>query len=148
MKIKDQIKTRRDQLGVSVQELARRVGVSHQAVRHWESGRSYPGKSRAAQVESALSFRLDWTEGVRSRSERPDITALLGQEDIDVMMVIRKLPSSVKLQFAGLAQSYLDALDGGRQSFHYQVKEEAVEAFHESVKPRPRRGRSVSKKAA
>lgn len=146
MKIKDQIRSRREQLGVSVQELARRVSVSAQAVRHWEKGRSFPAKRVAPSLESALSFRLDWTEGVRTRAERPDVTALLDQEDIDIMLVIRKLPSRVKRQLAGLAQMYLDALDTGRTPFHSIETEESVEQFHEPIKKSPGRSYKVSRK--
>lgn len=128
MKIKDQIKARREQLGVTIDELARRVGVSHQAVRHWESGRSFPGKGKAPALEDALTFRLDWTEGVQSRLDRPDIAALLDQEDIDILLVIRKLPESVKKIITEFAEAYLDALDG-RTAFVEKIKERAVGTF-------------------
>lgn len=129
VKIKDQIRARREQLGVTIDELARRIGVSHQAVRHWEAGRSFPGKSKAPKVEEALSFRIDWTEGVRSRLERPDITALLDQEDIDILLVIRKLPTSVKKIIENFARAYMDALDSGRSGFTERSTEAPVGSF-------------------
>lgn len=129
MKIKDQVRARREQLGVTIEGLAKRVGVSHQAVRHWEAGRSFPGKSKAPKLEEALSFRLDWTEGVKSRLERPDITSLLDQEDIDILLVIRKLPASVKKIIEGFARAYMDALEGGRTGFTERSTEAPVGPF-------------------
>jgi len=129
MKVKDQIKARREQLGITIEGLAKRIGVSHQAVRHWEAGRSFPSKSKAPKVEEALSFRIDWTEGVKSRLDRPDITSLLDQEDIDLLLVIRKLPSSVKRIIEQFARSYMDALEGGRGGFAERSTEASVGAF-------------------
>lgn len=129
MKIKDQIKSRREQLGVTVNELARRVGVSHQSVRHWEAGRSFPGKAKAPKLEDALSFRLDWTQGVRSRRERPDATALLDQADIEIMLVIRRLPMSVKMTMVELANLYLEAIESTPGSFTTKTTEAGVGSF-------------------
>lgn len=129
MKIKDQIRARREQLGVTIDGLAKRIGVSHQAVRHWEAGRSFPSKTKAPRVEEALSFRIDWTEGVKSRLERPDITSLLDQEDIDILLVIRKLPASVKRIIEDFARAYMDALEGGRSGFAERSTEVSVGSF-------------------
>lgn len=161
MKIKDQIRTRREQLGVTLDELGRRVGVSHQAVRYWEAGRSYPSKRVSGKLEDALSFRLDWTEGVRSRTERPDITSLLDSEDIEIMMVIRKLPPVVKQHLGEMAELYMDALDARLPGFTdreagggvtaFDVKEESgrVRRIHgPAKKSTKRRGRASQKHAA
>lgn len=129
MKIKDQIRTRREQLGITLLELARRCGVSHQSIRHWESGRSYPSKRVSGKLEDALSFRLDWTEGVKWRTERPDITTLLDKEDVEVMLTIRKLPSQMKQQLASIAKLYLDALEMSTSSFHVKQVEAPIEPF-------------------
>lgn len=161
MKIKDQIRTRREQLGVTIDELGRRVGVSHQAVRYWESGRSFPGKSKAPKLEDALSFRLDWTEGVRTRTERPDITSLLDQEDIEIMLTIRKLPPVVKQHLGEMAKLYMDALDarmpgftdretqGGKAPFAIRESGGGVKSVANPIKKSPaRQGRSAKVKAA
>lgn len=161
MKIKDQIRTRREQLGVTIDELGRRVGVSHQAVRYWESGRSFPGKSKAPKLEDALSFRLDWTEGVRSRTGRPDITALLDQEDIEIMLTIRKLPPVVKQHLGEMAKLYMDALDARIPGFNDREMQGGVESFSVREpgggisrvggpikKSQPRQGRATQKRAA
>lgn len=128
MKIKDQIRSRRDQLGISVPELAKRVGVSLQAVRHWEAGRSFPSKSKSPAVEDALSFRLDWTEGITSRLERPDITALLDNQDVDILMSIRRLPEPVKKIIVEFAKAYLEALEG-RTAFVQKLQGAAIDGF-------------------
>lgn len=156
MKIKDQIKTRREQLGITILELARRCGVSHQSIRHWESGRSYPSKRISGKLEDALSLRLDWTEGVKWRTERPDITSVLDKEDVDVMMTIRKLPSQMKLQLARIAELYLAALDmsttpSSEKSFRIKEAEAPIEPFSTreakpSIKKSP--GRKTQMRAA
>lgn len=115
MKVKEQIRTRREQLGMSVEELSKRIGVSHQAVRHWESGRSFPGKSKAPDVEAALSFRIDWTEGIQSRLDRPAAVELMDADDIDMLIHIRKLPPNIKRIMSALAEAYADALSGRTQ---------------------------------
>lgn len=46
MLVKDQLQVRMEQLSMPVNDLARRVGVSDQSVRHWLNGRSFPGKAK------------------------------------------------------------------------------------------------------
>lgn len=117
MKIKDQIRARREQLGVSVNELANRVGVSSQAIRYWESGRSFPGKSKAPSVESALSFVLDWTEGKKAAAIKPQMAALVSQEDIDLLLLLSRLPVSFKELIASVANAHLAAITGTKKAF-------------------------------
>ena len=130
MKVKDQIRARRDQLGVTVAELARRIGVCPQSVRHWEAGRSFPGKSKAPRLEDALSFRLDWTEGVKSRVDRPDIMSLLDDEDIKILLVISRLPVPVKRTIQEISAQFLAALDG-RGAFVHRESERPPGPFVE-----------------
>lgn len=63
MLVKDQLKLRMEDLDISVTELARRVQVSNQTVRHWLSGRNLPGKSQLAALEKALgpNFKVDFS---------------------------------------------------------------------------------------
>lgn len=42
MRVADQIRSRMEQLGVGVPELARRMKCSPQTVRYWTSGRNLP----------------------------------------------------------------------------------------------------------
>ena len=129
MQIKDQIRARREQLGISVQELAKRVGVSGQAIRHWESGRSFPGKSKAPSVETALSFTLDWTEGRKATAAQPQMASLIEQGDIDLLLLLCRLPAPYKALLTGLAQAQLDAIVGGRKPFISTQPELPKQAF-------------------
>ena len=92
MRVKDQLKVRREQLGISVNELAKRLGVSAQAIRHWENGRSFPGKSKTEALETALGFHLDWTEGARAAGQRPSATSLIDPSDVELLLKIARLP--------------------------------------------------------
>lgn len=129
MQIKDQIRARREQLGISVAELAKRVGVSGQAIRHWESGRSFPGKSKAPDVETALSFSLDWTEGRRVDAAQPQMAALIQQGDIDLLMLLCRLPAPFKAVLADLARMQLDAIVGHKPAFYARTEEAPAQPF-------------------
>jgi transcriptional regulator with XRE-family HTH domain len=133
MQIKDQIRARREQLGVSVNELAKRLGVSSQAIRHWESGRSFPGKSKAPGVEAALSFTLDWTQGKRADATKSQMAALLGQGDIDLLMLLCRLPAPFKALLTNLAQMHLAAITGDKRAFSGAKTEEPKSPFKDKV---------------
>lgn len=132
MKIKDQIKARREQLGISVGELAKRVGVSGQSVRFWESGRSFPGKSKAPAVEAALSMTLDWTEGSRAAVNRPNMSGLIDPADLDLLIQICRLPPTVKDLISRLIRAQLVALDHGRAGFNDVEASAPIKAFKHS----------------
>lgn len=129
MQIKDQIRARREQLGISVAELAKRVGVSGQAIRHWESGRSFPGKSKAPDVEAALSFTLDWTEGRRADAAQPQMAALVKQEDMDLLMLLCRLPAPFKALLADLAKMQLASIVGDKKAFSVRAEEAPSQPF-------------------
>lgn len=131
MKIREQIRARREQLGISVNELAGRVGVSAQSIRHWEGGRSFPGKSKTAIVEQALSFTLDWTEGRKATKEQPQMAALIEQGDIELLLVICRLPPAYKAALGELAKMHLNAVAGGKKAFSGTKIEEPAATFHE-----------------
>lgn len=116
MKIKDQIRSRRESLGMEMDQLAKRVGVTEQAVRHWESGRSYPGKGKMRFVEQALSFTLDWTEGTKPAGEGKTAAAMIDQADVDLLLVICKLPLSAKNLLGEFARLHLEAIERGREA--------------------------------
>lgn len=132
MKVSDQIKVRREQLGVSVSELAKRIGVSGQSIRHWENGRSYPGKAKISALETALSFNIDWTEGSRAASGRSGVSALIDQADIDLLLLICRLPPPAKVLFSDLVKMHVTALDGGRKAFAERATEGSVPAFSQT----------------
>jgi transcriptional regulator with XRE-family HTH domain len=51
------IRARRQELGLRQPEVARRVGVSRNAVSNWETGRTYPER-HAGKVEAVLRISL------------------------------------------------------------------------------------------
>lgn len=132
MKVGEQIRARREQLGVSVNELAKRVGVSAQAVRYWESSRSFPGKSKAPDVESALSFSLDWTEGKRINPAQPQMASLVDRGDVELLLTLSRLPAPFKQLIGELARMHLSAVAGGKQNFSGTKTEEAKRSFKET----------------
>lgn len=111
MKIKEQIRSRREALGLSMAELAALVGVTETAVRHWESGRSFPGKSKMRAVENALGFVIDWHEGIPPQGEKPTAIAMMDEHDIELMMEISRLPKKFKDAIREMVQAHLAILD-------------------------------------
>lgn len=134
MKVGQQIQIRMDQLGVSVAELARRVGVSGQAVRHWIQGRSFPGKRHAPAVEQALSFNLDYTEGAGRRQGREDASSMMERNDVELMLLMARLEPEVKLAIRRLAEALLAAQKSPVPAFSGKSKPAAVEPFFEREK--------------
>ena len=63
----------RDRLGISQEELARRVGVSFASVNAWENGRSSPRsrhRERLEEMATELGMRLSWDAVVVERDPR------------------------------------------------------------------------------
>jgi transcriptional regulator with XRE-family HTH domain len=112
MKVKDQIRIRREALGMTMKELGDRVGVTEQAVRHWENGRSWPGKTKLRMVERALSCTIDFSEGV-ARSPRTAMS-MVDPADHDLLVVIARMPKHAKDVFAEMARIYVEAVDAAR----------------------------------
>lgn len=159
MKVKDQIKARREQLGMTIDELARRLEVSGQAVRHWESGRSFPGKAKAGALEAALSITLDWTEGARPISSGTAMSALVNRDDIDLLLLICQLPTQAKELIADLVRLHLTALEGGRKAFSDKASHAGISSFTQkenapaagevpNAKPDSKSAKSASKRTA
>lgn len=93
---------------MSFGQLALRIGVTEQAVRHWESGRSYPGKSKAKIVEEALGIQLDWTEG-EGHGDRETAASMIRHADIELLIKLCQLPMEIKMLFGKLADQYAGA---------------------------------------
>jgi transcriptional regulator with XRE-family HTH domain len=144
MKVGQQIQLRMDELGVSVAELAKRVGVSGQAVRHWIQGRSFPGKKHAPALESALSFNLDYTEGAGKKGGRESAAEIMERHDVELMLLIARLDPEMKSALRRLAEACLAASSGPVRSFSGRVKPLAIEPFFEKGSP----GVKKSKKRA
>ena len=102
MEIKDQLKIQMEKLKVPVSELARRLGVSHQTIRYWLIGRSFPGKAKTQLLESALSFKLDYSEGAIAAG--PTVEATLRQTDIETFIDFQNLPPEMKLLISQLTR--------------------------------------------
>lgn len=105
MLVKDQLKVRMAQLKMPVSELAKRVGVTGQSVRHWVDGRSFPSKAKCNLIEEALSFKLDFSEGKSTQSITVEQT--LKQTSVNTLLAIDKLPLDVQLLFARLAEEFV-----------------------------------------
>lgn len=137
MQVKDQLKIRMEQLGVSVGELATRLRVSNQTVRHWLNGRSFPGKRKAPLVERALSFKLDYSEG--SISVDKTIESTLKEADLQMIRAYSHLPPEVKLLFARLAEAYTNVgAEGERDESHDPGREITVEDIVPFPEPQTR----------
>lgn len=122
MKVSHQIRHQRESLNLSVGEVAGRVGVSDQAVRHWESGRSYPSKAKAREIERALEFTIDWSEGERSAGGGSgSSTAMINPRDLDLLLLLCRLPGDFKRSLEEVASLHLKAIEGGRFSEREQT---------------------------
>lgn len=108
MLVKDQLRLRMDQLEMPIPELARRVGVSTQSVRHWLAGRSFPGKAKCNLIEAVLSFKLDFSEGNTGQTETID--QKLTQTDLATRTAISQLPPEMQVTFGKLAAQFVAAL--------------------------------------
>lgn len=99
---------------MTMRELADRVGVTEQAVRWWEEGRSYPRKKVAPLIEQALSFQIDWAEG-RGDPNRT-AAAMVDEGDMQLLLKIAKLPANSKQAFKHLVDVHLEAVERARSS--------------------------------
>lgn len=153
MLIKDQIKSRMTQLGITVPQLAKQLDVSEQSVRFWTAGRNRPGKRHAAKLEAALSCSINWTESSRG-SDRPTATNLLDQADVELMLKMSRLPMPIKILIGNLAD---EIVKDRSVEFAHKVKEAPRRSFSEKshhkqgvssdVKKRPGRAASPRKAA-
>jgi transcriptional regulator with XRE-family HTH domain len=143
MLVKDQLRVRMDQLGIPVNELARRVGVSSQSVRHWIGGRSFPGKAKCNLVEEALTFKLDFSEGNTGQTETID--QKLVQTDLAARNAISLLPPDLQVLFAKLAagiveiqrnaQAKAKETPASQESFERSRGERPADSSHQGRKP-------------
>jgi len=76
--IKDRIKNRRQKLGLTLEEVAKKVGVSKPTVLRWESGdianmRSDKIAKLAAALNTTPSYLMGWTDDPRIREQSTQI---------------------------------------------------------------------------
>ena len=114
MEIKQQIRLRREKLGLSVLELADKVGVSASAVRYWESGRNQPNKTQGDLLEKAMSFSLDRNEGKQVGAA--GAAAMVDSADLDLLLMICSLPAGAKALISDMVRMHLDAVNALREA--------------------------------
>lgn len=130
MKVSHQIRHQRESKGMTVSALAAKVGVTEQAVRHWESGRSYPSKGKAREVERALEFAIDWSEGQRAAGDGDSsATAMINPRDLDLLLLLCRLPADFKRAIGDVADLHLKAIEGRR--FSEREQSAPVRSFNE-----------------
>jgi transcriptional regulator with XRE-family HTH domain len=122
MLVKDQLRMRMEQLGITPEELARRCEVSTQAVNYWVNGRNFPGKRQIPKLEKALSFKIDFSDG----NIAPEQTSTLEQRDVEFLVKFAKLRPEFKTAIGHLVDSLLlagsDAGEGGSDHHHTSIK--------------------------
>lgn len=133
MKIGEQIKARRVQAGLAVAALAQQVGVSEQAVRYWEAGRSDPSKEVARRVEAALDMRLDWSEG----AGQPAKNVLIPSQDIDLLLLLGQLPYEAKLALSQIVRLLVDAQSRGARLLREREEAPPAKPFSEKTSHAP-----------
>lgn len=105
MQVKDQIKLRMQELGITHGQLARLCQTSDQAVRHWTKGRSYPNKKKLPLLEQALSMKIDFGEGATPAGQT--LTEAMPSRDAELFAKIQRLPPATKMTFEQLADQIL-----------------------------------------
>ena len=93
MEMKDRIKSRRSELGLTLEEIANRVGVSRATVLRWEEGTiQNMGRDKIASLAAALhvtpAYLMGWTDdpGVQMEHDLASATADFTPEEIQSML--------------------------------------------------------------
>ena len=88
MEMKEIIATRRRELGITLEEVGLRVGVSRATVQRWEKGvLQNPGRDKIAKLAAALqvspAYLLGWTDdpGLKMEQDLASATAGLTPEE-------------------------------------------------------------------
>jgi transcriptional regulator with XRE-family HTH domain len=105
VEVKDQLRLRMEQLKITVPQVAKAIGVSNQSVRHWLSGRSFPGKRHVPALEKYLSFKIDFSEGAVSPG--PTVETALERTDIELFLLISKVPAPMKVPLYRLVEEVI-----------------------------------------
>lgn len=82
--IGDRIAQKREALGLNQSELARRLGVSPQAVQKWEAGVATPRHNKLTEIASVLETRAAYlVEGEEQKAQKPAANAaMLGPMEV------------------------------------------------------------------
>lgn len=109
MKIKDQIRTRREARGLTKQQLAEKLEVSVTAVDHWEAGRNQPNRKKIEALESALDFQLDLREGADLPGNLKTAMDIIGESSASLVYKISLLPADGRKAIEDLVDSFTRA---------------------------------------
>ncbi len=104
MSIQDRIRHRRKQLGLTLQDIADRCGVTWQAVQRWETSTA-PKRSNLIIVANALQVSIEWLvigKGPLSPQAAIDFSKLSGHE-AQLVMYFRSMSESDKQVLLNLA---------------------------------------------
>lgn len=101
MEIKDLIKTRRLAIGLTLEEVAEKVGVSRATVSRWESGNiSNMRRDKIAKLADALhttpAYILGWSDDPNPVIKKP---ALIAESELDnniIKMLVSLTPEELK----------------------------------------------------
>lgn len=104
MLVKDQMRIRMEELGITPVELGRRINVAGQTVRCWVNGRNFPNKKMTSEIERELSFKIDYSEG--AAVSQHSVANSIQNSAVNALVAINKLPANVQLLFHRLAEAY------------------------------------------
>jgi Predicted transcriptional regulators len=96
------IKNRRKELGLTQEELAKRIGVTFQAVSKWENDTSYPDIILIAAVARTLNMTTDEIiygkkdEAAKKEEKRPFYGKIFGNVDKDIHADVGKIMGNVQ----------------------------------------------------
>lgn len=90
------LKTLREEKGMTQDELAAAIGVTKQAVSHYERGTRYPRRDQLEALADLFNVDIDYLTG---RSDRT--TRLLSDEELRLLNAYRAASEDVKTAIAG-----------------------------------------------
>lgn len=101
------IKHRREEIGLTQEELASKLNVSRAAVSHWESGRNAPQMDDSAFVQTlADALKLDANSILKLAGFEVDSEH--SEYAVKVAAIIDKLPESKQRQILHIVQTFLE----------------------------------------
>jgi transcriptional regulator with XRE-family HTH domain len=101
----DALRAARLALGLSQEQLARRLGVSFATVNRWERGRTRPTGSAAAGVKGVLALAAGRAKGSARRSASPPENSATDGSVLDQLAVF---PATFNLEAAELVAGSVD----------------------------------------
>lgn len=119
--VHDRIKELREKAGLSMEQLAEKLGTAWQTIQQWENGKTAPQRKRLQSVAEALNTTVDYlvTGGYppappnqTSRVEEPRSKYIADLEQHSGAVAVRKVIFKISAGIAGFAVEYLDNGDG------------------------------------